>query len=231
MYKKNGVVIQMEHIQKSVQVGKNKIEILKGINLEVKEGEMLAIMGASGCGKSTLLNLIGCLDVPTDGVYWLKGSKVNSRSQKQLAIIRNEIFGYVIQDFALILDGTVWENVTIPLDYSKKKVKKEEVLQLLQAFGLEKMRKTKVSLLSGGEQQRVAIVRALVNQPDIILADEPTGALDSKTGDVVMEILRNICDSGKTVLVVTHDKKVAKKCDRILFMKDGEVFSQNEILL
>ncbi len=227
MDKKNGVVIQMEHIQKSVQVGKNKIEILKGINLEVKEGEMLAIMGASGCGKSTLLNLIGCLDVPTDGVYWLKGAKVNSRSQKQLAIIRNEIFGYVIQDFALILDGTVWENVTIPLDYSKKKVKKEEVLQLLQAFGLEKMRKTKVSLLSGGEQQRVAIVRALVNQPDIILADEPTGALDSKTGDVVMEILRNICDSGKTVLVVTHDKKVAKKCDRILFMKDGEVFSQN----
>ena len=134
------------------------------------------------------------------------------------------MFGYVIQDFALILDGTVWDNITIPLDYSKKKIKKEEIMGLLTSFGLEKMKKTKVSLLSGGEKQRVAIVRALINRPDIILADEPTGALDSKTGEVVMSILRNICSSGKTVLVVTHDKEVAKKCDRILYMKDGELF-------
>lgn len=225
MERNDKIVIRMENIQKSVQVGKNKLEILKGIDLEIQEGEMLAIMGASGCGKSTLLNVIGCLDVPTVGNYWLKGEKVNTKLQKQLAKIRNETFGYVIQDFALILDATVWENVTIPLDYSKKKVKKDEVLKLLKAFGLENLKKTKASLLSGGEQQRVAIARALVNRPDIILADEPTGALDSKTGKIVMGILRQICDSGKTVLVVTHDKEVAKKCDRTLFMKDGVVFS------
>ena len=224
MKSESNVIIKMDNIQKSVMIGKRKLEILKGINLEVKKGEMLAIMGASGCGKSTLLNLIGCLDVATGGKYWLNETLVNKRSQKQLANLRNQVFGYVIQDFALILDGTVWDNITIPLDYSKKKIKKEEIMGLLTSFGLEKMKKTKVSLLSGGEKQRVAIVRALINRPDIILADEPTGALDSKTGEIVMSILRNICSSGKTVLVVTHDKEVAKKCDRILYMKDGELF-------
>lgn len=155
--------------------------MLKGIDLSINNGEMTAIMGASGCGKSTLLNIIGCLDVAESGEYWLKGKKVTGKSQKEMARIRNEIFGYVIQDFALIRDDTVLENIRIPLDYSKKKIDKLRIDQLLKSLGLKKLQKMRVSLLSGGEQQRTAIARALVNDPEILLADEPTGALDSKT--------------------------------------------------
>ena len=197
--------------------------MLKGIDLSINNGEMTAIMGASGCGKSTLLNIIGCLDVAESGEYWLKGKKVTGKSQKEMARIRNEIFGYVIQDFALIRDDTVLENIRIPLDYSKKKIDKLRIDQLLKSLGLKKLQKMRVSLLSGGEQQRTAIARALVNDPEILLADEPTGALDSKTGQEVMNILREICNKGKTIVIVTHDEKIARQCDRILCMKDGNI--------
>lgn len=221
----NQPVITMTDIHKSVPIGKRELEILKGVHLTVRQGEMLAIMGASGCGKSTLLNVIGCLDSFTSGTYLLKGESMADKSQRQLASIRSQHFGYVVQDFALITDATVWENITIPLDYSKKKMPRQEILSLLDNFGLKDMKKTRVSLLSGGEQQRVAIVRALVNQPDIILADEPTGSLDSETGSQVMDLLRQICDSGKTILIVTHDETIANRCDRILRMKDGVIIT------
>ena len=197
-------IIELQGICKSFSVGKRTAKVLKGIDLSINNGEMTAIMGASGCGKSTLLNIIGCLDVAESGEYWLKGKKVTGKSQKEMARIRNEIFGYVIQDFALIRDDTVLENIRIPL-------------------GLKKLQKMRMSLLSGGEQQRTAIARALVNDPEILLADEPTGALDSKTGQEVMNILREICNKGKTIVIVTHDEKIARQCDRILCMKDGKI--------
>lgn len=200
-----------------------QLEKEQQIDLSINNGEMTAIMGASGCGKSTLLNIIGCLDVAESGEYWLKGKKVTGKSQKEMARIRNEIFGYVIQDFALIRDDTVLENIRIPLDYSKKKIDKLRIDQLLKSLGLKKLQKMRVSLLSGGEQQRTAIARALVNDPEILLADEPTGALDSKTGQEVMNILREICNKGKTIVIVTHDEKIARQCDRILCMKDGNI--------
>ena len=202
-------IIELQGICKSFSVGKRTAKVLKGIDLSINNGEMTAIMGASGCGKSTLLNIIG--------------KKVTGKSQKEMAKIRNEIFGYVIQDFALIRDDTVLENIRIPLDYSKKKIDKLRIDQLLKSLGLKKLQKMRVSLLSGGEQQRTAIARALVNDPEILLADEPTGALDSKTGQEVMNILREICNKGKTIVIVTHDEKIARQCDRILCMKDGKI--------
>lgn len=216
-------IIKLQGICKSFSVGKRTAKVLKGIDLSINNGEMTAIMGASGCGKSTMLNIIGCLDVAESGEYWLKGKKVTGKSQKEMARIRNEIFGYVIQDFALIRDDTVLENIRIPLDYSKKKIDKLRIDQLLKSLGLKKLQKMRVSLLSGGEQQRTAIARALVNDPEILLADEPTGALDSKTGQEVMNILREICNKGKTIVIVTHDEKIARQCDRILCMKDGNI--------
>lgn len=216
-------IIELQGICKSFSVGKRTAKVLKGIDLSINNGEMTAIMGASGCGKSTLLNIIGCLDVAESGEYWLKGKKVTGKSQKEMARIRNKIFGYVIQDFALIRDDTVLENIRIPLDYSKKKIDKLRIDQLLKSLGLKKLQKMRVSLLSGGEQQRTAIARALVNDPEILLADEPTGALDSKTGQEVMNILREICNKGKTIVIVTHDEKIARQCDRILCMKDGKI--------
>ena len=223
MSEKKPIIIEMNKICKSFFVGKRELKVLQDVDLCIHEGEMVAIMGASGCGKSTLLNIIGCLDLPISGSYRLKGDIITEKNAKQMARIRNEQFGYVIQDFALVTEDTVWENVLIPLDYSPKKISKKQVDDLLKKFGLNKMKKTRVSLLSGGEQQRVAIVRALVNEPDIILADEPTGSLDSATGEEVIKILREVCSSGKTVLVVTHDRDVAQQCDRILYMKDGKI--------
>ena len=216
-------IIDLQGVCKSFSVGKRTAKVLKGIDLSIASGEMTAIMGASGCGKSTLLNIIGCLDVAQSGEYWLKGEKITGKSQKEMARIRNEVFGYVIQDFALIREDSVLENIQIPLDYSKKKIDKARMDQLLKSLGLKKLQKTRVSLLSGGEQQRTAIARALVNDPEILLADEPTGALDSKTGQEVMNILRAICDKGKTIVIVTHDEKIAQQCDRILYMRDGKM--------
>ena len=215
--------LEIKGIKKHFGEGDSRIEVLKGIDMEIEKGELCVLLGPSGSGKSTLLNIIGCLDVAESGEYWLKGKKVTGKSQKEMARIRNEIFGYVIQDFALIRDDTVLENIRIPLDYSKKKIDKLRIDQLLKSLGLKKLQKMRVSLLSGGEQQRTAIARALVNDPEILLADEPTGALDSKTGQEVMNILREICNKGKTIVIVTHDEKIARQCDRILCMKDGKI--------
>lgn len=223
MDRERTAAINLRGICKSFSIGERKLEVLREINVSIESGKMTAIMGASGCGKSTLLNIIGCLDVAESGEYWLRGEKITGKSKKQMARIRNELFGYVIQDFALIREDTVWENMKVPLDYSRKEIDKKRIAGILEELGLTKLQKTRVSLLSGGEQQRTAIARALVNDPEIILADEPTGALDSKTGQEVIHILRNICDTGRTVVIVTHDEKIARQCDRILYMKDGQI--------
>ena len=216
-------IIELQGICKSFSVGKRTAKVLKGIDLSINNGEMTAIMGASGCGKSTLLNIIGCLDVAESGEYWLKGKKVTGKSQKEMARIRNEIFGYVIQDFALIRDDTVLENIRIPLDYSKKKIDKLRIDQLLKSLGLKKLQKMRVSLLSGGEQQRTAIARALVNDPEILLADEPTGALDTETTKEIMKVFIDLNKQGKTIVIVTHDLAVAEQCGRVIKIEDGKM--------
>ena len=227
MDRENTLAINLQGICKSFSVGKRKVEVLKKVDVSINSGEMTAIMGASGCGKSTLLNIIGCLDIADAGEYWLRGQKITGKSRKQMARIRNELFGYVIQDFALVREDTVLENVKIPLEYSKKKNDKNRVSKILEELGIAKLQKTRISLLSGGEQQRTAIARALVNDPEIILADEPTGALDSRTGQEVIRILRNICNTGKTIVIVTHDEKIARQCDRILRMEDGRIVTDS----
>ena len=216
-------IIELRDIRKTYRLGKRIIEVLHGIDLSVSKGEMLAIMGASGSGKSTLLNILGCMDRPDHGSYTLFGKSMLDKSHAELSRYRNEHFGYIIQDYALIRDLNVIENIRIPLDYSRKMIPKDRVITLMKELEIDGLEKSRASLLSGGEQQRVAIARALVNDPDIILADEPTGALDSSIGKQVMEILKRIADSGKTVIIVTHDKNVASFCDRTLFISDGRI--------
>ena len=219
-------IIELQGICKSFSVGKRTAKVLKGIDLSINNGEMTAIMGASGCGKSTLLNIIGCLDVAESGEYWLKGKKVTGKSQKEMAKIRNEIFGYVIQDFALIRDDTVLENIRIPLDYSKKKIDKLRIDQLLKSLGLKKLQKMRVSLLSGGEQQRTAIARALVNDPEILLADEPTGNLDPQNSWDIMALLEDMNRLGTTVMVVTHNNEIVNQMQkRVVTLHEGVIIS------
>ena len=221
-------IIKMSEITKSFQIGKRKVQVLRGVDLSVKAGEMLAIMGPSGSGKSTLLNIIGCIDTADSGRYFLNGKERNGKNDRALAAIRNRFFGYVIQDFALIEEDTVWENAVLPLEYSREKHSVERLNRILDELGLTPLKKKRVCLLSGGEKQRTAIARALACSPDIILADEPTGALDSETGERVIRLLREICDGGRTVLIVTHDPAVAAACDRTLHMRDGRLVDAAE---
>lgn len=200
------------------------VHALNGVNLSVRSGEMVAVMGASGSGKSTLLNIIGCLDKRTRGEYLLNGRAVDDFNSSELARIRNSTFGYVMQDFAIIEDWNVFENVTIPLAYSKdKKIKAANVDELLEKLGIYEKKYTLARKLSGGQRQRTAIARALVNNPQIILADEPTGALDKNTGLEVMKILSNVNRQGKTVIIVTHDLDIARMCNRIVYITDGMI--------
>ncbi|MDR1466961.1 MAG: ABC transporter ATP-binding protein [Oscillospiraceae bacterium] len=200
------------------------IKALNGISFKIENGEMVSVVGPSGSGKSTLLNIIGLLDKQTGGDYCLNGKNINNFNDKELSKLRNACFGFVLQDYAIINDYTVLENVEIPINYSRNKENKkkriEKVLEDLQI--LDKI-KTKGGELSGGQSQRVAIARAIVNDPDVILADEPTGALDKNTGIKVVNILRKINKTGKTVIIVTHNEEIAKICDRIIKIEDGEI--------
>lgn len=211
--------------------GKNNlcVKALKSINLGIDKGELVAVMGASGSGKSTLLNILGCIDRCTEGRYLLQGKEVSSIGNCELARLRNKHFGFVVQHFALIDDYTIFENVKIPLDYAKvsRKNKKEKVKNILTKMNIYEKVNNIPSELSGGQNQRVAIARALINDPEIILADEPTGALDKKTGESVMEIFLNLNKEGKTIIIVTHDEKIAKYCSRIILMEDGEIKDYN----
>lgn len=203
------------------------VTALDQFSLQIPNGEMIAIMGPSGSGKSTLLNIIGLLDRPSRGKYILNGTSVQTLNTQQRAKLRNGCFGFVLQDFAVLENATVYQNVAIPLSYAEGKIsraeKKERVFQVLKHLGIENKIDVPTENLSGGQRQRVAIARALINNPEIILADEPTGALDQRSGMEVLDLLKNINREGKTVLIVTHDPTVARRCDRIVYLLDGKI--------
>ncbi len=217
-------LIKLENIKKEFGNNDNKVEALKGIDLEINRGELIAIIGASGSGKSTLLNIIGLLDKATGGKYFYDEKDITSFTDKKLGQLRNKAFGFVVQNFALIKEFTVYENVEIPLTYNKnikKREYKDRIENILMKLGIIDKINKKPSELSGGQCQRVAIARALINDADIILADEPTGALDKKNGmDVINEFLK-LNQEGKTVIMVTHDESIADKCNKIIRIEDG----------
>jgi putative ABC transport system ATP-binding protein len=215
----------MEDIKKTYRMGDQDVVVLKGVNLNIEKGEFVSIMGTSGSGKTTLMNIIGCLDVPTSGRYVLADREVSRLTDDELSVIRNEHIGFVFQNFYLLPYATVLENVLLPTLYiehhrdgSEKRAK-----ELLQLVGLEERAKFKPNQLSGGEQQRVAIARALINNPDLVLADEPTGQLDSTTTTEIMSLLTKMNEQGKTVILITHDSSVASYAKRIVHIQDGVI--------
>jgi len=219
-------IISLKNIKKIYTLGERKIEVLKGINLDVEKGEFLAIMGVSGSGKSTLLNIIGLMDMPTSGEYYLMGKLVNQLEDEKLSQLRNAYIGFVFQQFYLIEYLNALENVLLPLLYSNKSFPKpkQRAKILLDKVGLSGRYSSKPSQLSGGEQQRVAIARALINDPEIILADEPTGQLDYQTANSIMDIFEQLNKEGKTIILVTHDPEMAARAKRIVKIKDGKIF-------
>lgn len=219
-------VLNLKNIGKIYNKGKpNACEALKNVNLEIERGDLMAIIGESGSGKSTLLHILGCLDCPTSGELYFGENKVNFKNAKKLADYRGSKIGFVLQDFGLILGETALENVCVPLLFSKtpfSKMKKQ-ARDSLNLLGIGKLAGKRVNQLSGGQKQRVAIARALVNNPDIILADEPTGALDSKTSSEIVSILLDLNRQGKTLIIVTHDPKIAALCRRVVTIEDGRL--------
>ncbi|MEI7670951.1 MAG: ABC transporter ATP-binding protein [Deltaproteobacteria bacterium] len=218
----------MEDVRKTFRMGDDAVEVLKGIDLEIVPGEFAAIMGTSGSGKSTLMNLIGCLDVPTSGRYLLAGREVLGLQDDDLSVLRNAHIGFVFQSFYLLPYATVLENVLLPTLYREKAVAhtEERAVELLRLIGLEARMRFRPNRLSGGEQQRVAICRALMNDPELLLADEPTGQLDSKTAAEIMNLLAKMNERGKTVIVVTHDPAIAACAKRIIRIKDGVIVDE-----
>jgi putative ABC transport system ATP-binding protein len=216
-------MIEIIDVKKSYFLPKITIEVLRGVSLEVKTGALVAIIGPSGSGKSTLLNLIGCLDRPTSGKYLLEGVDVSEKSDNELASIRNSKMGFVFQSFNLLPKLPAWKNVAVPLLYAGVSVaeRKERAMEMLKRVGLEGRADHAPNELSGGEQQRVAIARALVNHPSIILADEPTGNLDSKSGKEIMDIFARLNDEGATIVMVTHELTLTKAATRVVTMRDG----------
>ncbi len=220
-------MIKLENVKKVYGKGDLEVCALKDVSIEIKEGELLAVIGTSGSGKSTLLNILGCLDKPTSGKYLLDNRNINNLSQRELSLVRNKNVGFVVQYFALIDSYTVGENVRIPLDYTKPKIAKSEknkiVKRALDELGILKLKNKYPDQISGGEAQRVAIARAMVNNPDVILADEPTGNLDKKNTENIIKLFKEVNEMGRTVIIVTHDMEVADKCERILEIEDGVI--------
>ena len=223
------ILISLNNITKFYKVGTEVIKALKTISLSIRKNEYVAIMGASGSGKSTLMNILGCLDTPTSGEYILNNKKVSSMSDNELAEIRNKEIGFVFQSFNLLPRSTTLENVMLPLIYAgiKKEKRINMAMDVLNNVGLKDRVKHKPNELSGGQKQRVAIARALVNNPSIILADEPTGNLDSKISIEIMSLLNQIHKAGNTVILVTHEEDIAKFAHRIIRLKDGEIESDS----
>lgn len=218
-------VIHLENIRKSYFIGRNELQVLKGISLDIFKNEYVALMGPSGSGKSTLMNMLGCLDTPTSGKYILNGHDVSKMEDNQLAHVRNKEIGFVFQQFNLMPRLTALENVAVPLIYAgvSKKDREEKALEVLKKVGLGERYKHKPNELSGGQCQRVAIARALVNDPSMILADEPTGNLDTKTSVEIMEIFGHIHSTGNTVVLVTHEEDIADHARRIVRLRDGVI--------
>ena len=217
------MIISTKDIKKSYKVGPQNVHALKGINLSVEKGEFISIMGPSGSGKSTLMNIIGCLDTPTSGNYLLNNKQVSSLTDDELAKIRNDEIGFVFQSFHLLPRNSAFENVMLPLRYAG--IKKDEAVTLsnkaLDQVGLSDRADHSPSELSGGQQQRVAIARALVNKPSILFADEPTGNLDSKTGNDVMALFKQLNSEGQTIILITHEESIAQQSNRIITIMDG----------
>lgn len=220
-------LIELTQVKKVYGKGGISTIALDNINLSIDKGEFIAIMGPSGSGKSTLLNILGCIDIPTSGEYKLDSKGVNSLSSKRLATLRNEKIGYIFQNFNLLYEYNLIDNVTLPLTYSKKRFQsaRSKAIEALKAVGLEEHIKKTPDKLSGGQKQRVAIARALINDPELILADEPTGSLDQKTGEKIMEMLKEVNLKGHTVIIVTHDINIANQCDRKIIIKDGKIIN------
>jgi len=224
-------IIQIEQLTKIYHLGKVKVEALRGVSFEINTGDFVSIMGPSGSGKSTLMHIIGCLDYPTGGKYFLSSQDVTKLNDDQLALFRNQKIGFVFQEFNLLPKATILRNVELPLTYNNthSKNKKQLAVQALEEVGLGDRLKHRPNEISGGQKQRVAIARALVNHPSIILADEPTGNLDSKTGQDIMNIIKKLHDDGNTIILVTHEPEIAQYSQRVLHLKDG-VIDRDEVI-
>jgi putative ABC transport system ATP-binding protein len=221
----NDAVIRVENLTKVYQLGKQEVRALSGVTFRILPNEFVAIMGPSGSGKSTLLNLIGCLDTPSEGEYYLSGKLVSSLSENELAHIRNSEIGFIFQIFNLLPRATAFHNVELPIIYKGER-KRERALKAQRALEMVEMEHRmhhRPSELSGGERQRVAIARALVNNPSLLLADEPTGNLDSKTGQEILNLFHKIHSQGNTIIMVTHDMDIAQQAQRIFFVRDGKI--------
>jgi len=225
----DGEVIRLEGISKVYDTGKVKVEALRDIDLEVDRGDFVAITGPSGSGKSTLMNIIGCLDTPTSGRYVLRGRAVDGLDRDALAEVRNRRIGFVFQNFNLLPQITAYDNVEMPLLFGgvSRRERRERVVGLLERVGLGDRMEHKPTELSGGQMQRVAVARALAMDPDIILADEPTGNLDSTSGGDIMELFRGLWEQGRTVLVITHDPALAVRASRVVVISDGRITSDS----
>jgi putative ABC transport system ATP-binding protein len=225
----NGTIIRMAGIRKIYDTGKVKVEALKGIDLEIHKGEMVAIVGPSGSGKSTLMNLVGCLDTPSDGEYTLAGENVAGVTRDQLAEIRNRRVGFVFQNFNLLPHISSLENVELPMLFGGMPVRqrRERATELLTRVGLGERVEHKPTELSGGQMQRVAIARALAMEPDIVLADEPTGNLDTSSGSDIMSIFTDLWKQGRTLVIITHDPALASRASRVVEIRDGVVVSDH----
>ena len=225
-------IIKTENLVRHFTVGTQTVEALRGVSLDINKGEFVAIMGPSGSGKSTLMNIIGCLDSPTSGTYYLNNKNVSTLDDDALALIRNNEIGFVFQNFHLLARNTALDNVMLPLKYAgiEKSEQEEIAMEVLKSVDLESRAHHQPSELSGGQQQRVAIARALVNKPSILFADEPTGNLDSKTGDDVMNLFTNLHKQGQTIIVITHEIEVANQAERIISIKDGKIFEDQKVL-
>jgi putative ABC transport system ATP-binding protein len=221
------VVIDIENITKHYVMGEETVHALRGVSLQIRRNEYLAIMGPSGSGKSTLMNMLGCLDTPSSGKYFFNGKDVSAMDDDELAAIRNHEIGFVFQTFNLLPRSTSLRNVELPLIYAglDPEVREERAAQALRDVGLGDRLQHKPNELSGGQRQRVAIARALVNDPSIILADEPTGNLDSKTGEEIMQLLENLYQHGNTIILVTHEPDIARHARRTVFLRDGLIES------
>ncbi|WP_372974882.1 ABC transporter ATP-binding protein [Muriicola sp.] len=224
-------MIEIKDLHKSYKMGSNSLHVLKGINFNVEEGELVAIMGSSGSGKSTLLNILGMLDEADSGTYLLDGIPIKNLNETKAANYRNKFLGFIFQSFNLINNKTALENVALPLYYQKmpRKQRQEKAMKYLEQVGLKEWSHHLPSELSGGQKQRVAIARAMVGEPKVLLADELTGALDSKTSYEVMELIQNINDQGNTILVVTHETDIAQMCKRIVHLRDGVIVKDEKV--
>ena len=216
-------MIELDNINKVYKMGRTEVLALRGINCRIEQGEMVSIMGHSGSGKSTLMNLIGCLDRPTSGEYRLEGIEVNKLSDNKLAEIRNKKIGFVFQSFNLLHRVSALANVEMPLIYSGSRSRRQRALQVLESVGLDHRSKHKPTEMAGGEQQRVAIARALVNNPSLILADEPTGNLDTQTSKEIMLLLQQLNQQGITIVLITHEADIASYTRRTIRIRDGQI--------